>query len=103
MPEHDPLSKNLMMSVDDGKSGPLLLKLQDTISEIFESSLKKRPSLNDDYFELGGTSLGLIFVISEISNKLNIVIDPGIIMNGLSVAALAQSIEVKLNCLERPS
>lgn len=69
-----------------------LTNIQEKISNIFETSLKIRPSLNDDFFDLGGTSLGLVEVITEISKELKVDVDPSIVLGGVNVAALAYSI-----------
>ena len=47
----------------------------------------------DDFFELGGTSLALITVVMRLSERFGIPLDTSIIVEGATIASLARCVE----------
>ncbi len=49
--------------------------------------------VDDDFFELGGTSLALITVVMRLSERFGIPLDTSIIVEGATIASLARCVE----------
>jgi syringomycin synthetase protein SyrB1 len=49
--------------------------------------------VNDDFFDLGGTSLALINVVAEMSKRFAISLDTSIVARGATVSALAEAVK----------
>jgi acyl carrier protein len=60
---------------------------------------------NDDFFDLGGTSLALINVVVEMSKRFNLPLDTGIVTQGATVSALAKAVKEKMSAanLQQPT
>jgi syringomycin synthetase protein SyrB1 len=48
---------------------------------------------DDDFFELGGTSLALITVVMRMSERFEIPLDTSIVVEGATIGSLAQCVE----------
>ena len=48
---------------------------------------------DDDFFELGGTSLALITVVMRMSERFGIPLDTSIVVEGATIASLARGVE----------
>jgi acyl carrier protein len=71
--------------------------IEKTVTEIWSEVLKTddiRP--DDDFFDLGGTSLGLISVVMKMSERFGVPLDTGIVTKGATVASLAGSVREKI-------
>jgi amino acid adenylation domain-containing protein len=83
-----------------------LSSIENTIAEIVAGVLgRDEVGLDDDFFDLGGTSLGLISAVMKMSDCFGLPLDPGIVTRGATVKALAQAVNEKLDDagLEYPS
>jgi syringomycin synthetase protein SyrB1 len=66
--------------------------VEQVVAEIWASALGvSEVGVNDDFFDLGGTSLALINVVVEMSKRLGIPLDTSIVTRGATVNALAQA------------
>ena len=54
-----------------------------------------RISKNDDFFELGGTSLNALHVINKINNTFNIKLTPSFVMDNSTIYEISQQLEYK--------
>ncbi len=52
--------------------------------------------LEDDFFDLGGTSLALIGVVMRMGERFGLPLETAIVTEGATVSALAKGIEAKL-------
>ena len=57
--------------------------------------------LEDDFFELGGTSLALISVVMRMCERFGVPLETAIVTQGATIAALARSVERKLGSAEK--
>jgi acyl carrier protein len=82
--------------------------VEQAILEIWSSALgENHVGVDDDFFELGGTSLALINVVVEMGKRFAIPLDTGIVARGATVRALAEAVrkrieisaETPLDCL----
>ena len=72
-------------------------RVDEAIAEIFKSTLGvAEVGLDDDFFDLGGTSLGLINAVTEISKRLAIALDTSIVTGGATVRWLAYAVSERL-------
>lgn len=70
---------------------------EETITEIWKSTLGiNELSRNDDFFELGGTSLALINVVVEMTRLFDVPLDTSIITGGATVSSLAERVRERL-------
>lgn len=68
------------------------------VTRIWSEILKtENIDVQDDFFDLGGTSLGLISVVMRMSEQFGVPLDTGIVTNGATVAALAKSVNERLS------
>jgi acyl carrier protein len=51
------------------------------------------PNLNDDFFELGGDSMGMVQVEARITEEFGVELPPGIMLNTSTLGSLAKLIE----------
>jgi syringomycin synthetase protein SyrB1 len=58
--------------------------------------------VNDDFFDLGGTSLALINVVAEMSKRFAIPLDTSIVARGATVSALAEAVKEKMAAMNQP-
>jgi len=73
---------------------PQIDPVEERVSEIWKSSLGvSSVGLDDDFFDLGGTSLALINVVVEMSKRFALPLDPGIVTRGATVRALAEAVK----------
>jgi aspartate racemase len=73
-------------------SGAVESEIEQVVAEIWASALGvSEVGVNDDFFDLGGTSLALINVVVEMSKRLGIPLDTSIVTRGATVNALAQA------------
>ncbi|HEX2328653.1 MAG TPA: non-ribosomal peptide synthetase [Candidatus Angelobacter sp.] len=67
--------------------------LEGTIAEIWAAALGvKEVGVNEDFFDLGGTSLALINIVLEMSKRFAMPLDTSIVAGGATVSALAQAV-----------
>src|SRR5262249_47480899 len=66
----------------------------EAIAEIWAQVLgtKSEIGLHDDFFDLGGTSLGLISVVMKMRDHFALPLDTSIVTQGATVSALAQAV-----------
>jgi amino acid adenylation domain-containing protein len=84
----------LAQAVKERMPGALQPGVENTVAEIFASALGVQAvRLDDDFFELGGTSLALINVVVEMGKRLAVPLDTGIVAGGATVRALAQAVK----------
>jgi aspartate racemase len=75
--------------------------IEKTVSEIWKQILGiNEVGLQDDFFDLGGTSLGLISVVMKMSERFSLPLDTGIVTQGATVAALANAVRERLKTAE---
>ena len=68
--------------------------IEHAITEIWSSALGRSGiGTNDDFFDLGGTSLGLINVVTKMSERFAVPLDTSIVVDGATVSALAKAVE----------
>lgn len=71
-----------------------LANVEQVISEIWSEILKRTGiGLEADFFELGGTSQQLIHVVSRMGERFNLPLDTTIVLDGVTIAALAKSVQ----------
>jgi amino acid adenylation domain-containing protein len=69
---------------------------EEAITEIWTEVLGTNSvGLQDDFFDLGGTSLGLISVVMRMSERFALPLDTSIVTQGATVSALAQAVREK--------
>jgi syringomycin synthetase protein SyrB1 len=67
--------------------------IEGTIAEIWAAALGvKEVGVNEDFFDLGGTSLALINIVLEMSRRFAMPLDTSIVAGGATVSALAQAV-----------
>jgi len=80
------------------------MPVEQTVKEIWAAALGvNEVGMDEDFFELGGTSLGLINVVVEMGKRFGIPLDTSIVTRGATVAALAQAAKERINTLLPPS
>src|SRR5205814_1417849 len=78
-----------------------LTPTEKAVSEIWKQVLGVNAvGIEDDFFDLGGTSLGLISVVMKMSERFSLPLDTGIVTQGFRAAALAGAVREKLNAAE---
>jgi Syringomycin synthetase protein SyrB1 len=71
--------------------------IEQTVAEIWKSALGvSAVGGNDDFFDLGGTSLALINVVVEMSKRFALPLDTSIVARGATVNALAEAVKEKI-------
>jgi syringomycin synthetase protein SyrB1 len=76
---------------------PALPGIEQTVAEIWKSALGvSAVGGNDDFFDLGGTSLALINVVVEMSKRFALPLDTSIVARGATVNALAEAVKAKI-------
>jgi syringomycin synthetase protein SyrB1 len=71
--------------------------VEQTVAEIWKSALGvSAVGSNDDFFDLGGTSLALINVVVEMSKRFALPLDTSIVARGATVSALAEAVKEKM-------
>jgi len=82
----------------NGNSSASLPAIEAIIAEIWASALGVGSvGVQDDFFDLGGTSLGMIHVVMEMSKRFEIPLDTSIVARGSTVSALAQAVKEKFS------
>jgi len=72
--------------------------MEEAVAEIWASALGVNSvGVQDDFFDLGGTSLGMIHVVMEMSKRFEIPLDTSIVARGSTVSALAQAVKEKFS------
>jgi amino acid adenylation domain-containing protein len=72
-------------------------QVEQTITDIWSAALgTNKIGLDDDFFDLGGTSLALINVVVEMSKRFGIPLETGIVAGGATVRALTQAVKEKI-------
>jgi acyl carrier protein len=70
------------------------LPVEKAIAEIWAQVLgTSEIGSQDDFFDLGGTSLGLISVVMKMSERFALPLDTSIVTQGATVSALAQAVK----------
>jgi acyl carrier protein len=70
--------------------------IEEEVAKIFAQVLGvSEVGTGDDFFELGGTSLGLLSVVMKMSERFVVPLDSGIVTQGASVGALAKAVKDK--------
>jgi hypothetical protein len=68
------------------------------VSEILSKTLGvNQIAADDDFFELGGTSLGLIGAVAQMSSQFNLNLDTSIVLDGANVMALSRAVTQAIN------
>jgi acyl carrier protein len=71
--------------------------IEKTVTEIWSEVLKTDDiGPDDDFFDLGGTSLGLISVVMKMSERFGVPLETGIVTQGATVASLTSAVTEKL-------
>ena len=71
--------------------------VEETVGEICASALGIRTvGLDEDFFDLGGTSLALINVVVEMGKRFAFPLDTSIVTGGATVRALAQAVRERM-------
>jgi acyl carrier protein len=71
--------------------------VEESITDIWSATLgTSNIGLDDDFFDLGGTSLALINVVVEMSKRFGLPLETGIVAGGATVSALAQAVKEKI-------
>jgi amino acid adenylation domain-containing protein len=72
--------------------------IEESVAEIWKSALGvSEVGPNDDFFDLGGTSLALINVVVEMGKRFAIPLDTSIVIRGATVSALAAAVRERIN------
>lgn len=79
------------------KPGEQLEILESQVADICFEFLKVRPRSDDNFFDVGGTSLMLLAMISKLGLQFNIAIDGGIVVNGSRISDIAKSLASTLS------
>jgi acyl carrier protein len=80
------------------------MPVEQTVKEIWAAALGvNEVGMDEDFFELGGTSLGLINVVVEMGKRFGIPLDTSIVTRGATVAALAQAAKERISTLLPPA
>ena len=73
-------------------------KVEEMVAGICASALGVREvGLDEDFFDLGGTSLALINVVVEMGKRFALPLDTSIVTGGATVRALAQAVRERIN------
>jgi amino acid adenylation domain-containing protein len=81
-------------------ANPPIPSIEQTVAEIWASTLGvSEVGVNDDFFDLGGTSLALINIVMEMGKRFSIPLDAGIVARGATVKDLAQAVKEKMASL----
>ena len=81
--------------VTNEELGSALLEAQNAVRVIWQDVLgeeaPKDLGVDDDFFDIGGTSLSLIAVVTKMSEHFGTEFPTGIVVNGATIGALAES------------
>jgi len=70
---------------------------QKAVGQIWSDILKIDDiGLDEDFFDLGGTSLALISVVMRMGERFGLPLETAIVTEGATVAALAQGVDARL-------
>jgi amino acid adenylation domain-containing protein len=73
---------------------------EEAVAEIWAQILGvSKIGLEDDFFDLGGTSLGLITVVMKMSERFALPLDTSIVTEGATVRALAQAVGARCSAV----
>jgi amino acid adenylation domain-containing protein len=90
----------LARAVQEKMAGPnpqVLPPVEQAVAEIWESTLGvSKVGIDDDFFDLGGTSLALINTVMEMSKRFDLPLDTSIVAGGATVSALARAVKEKM-------
>jgi len=85
----------LARAVEISKSPGLASGLEARLLEIWEEVLEHRPiGRDDDFFELGGDSLGAMEMLAEIEFRLGPRLTPSVLVDAATIATLAELIDI---------
>ncbi|HYM75985.1 MAG TPA: non-ribosomal peptide synthetase [Candidatus Dormibacteraeota bacterium] len=85
-----------------GNGAPWRSDLERTVADIWAKALGVSDvGANDDFFDLGGTSLALINVVAEMSKRFAIPLDTSIVAGGATVSALADAVKERMAALNQ--
>jgi acyl carrier protein len=71
-----------------------LADIERAVAEIWKEFLPAGDvDVDDDFLELGGTSLGLIGVVMRMEERFGLPLDTSIVLDGATVACLAKSVQ----------
>ncbi len=77
------------------ESGISLSETEDALrtiwTEVLGDDAPAEIGLDDDFFELGGTSLSLIAVVTKLSERVGADLPTAIVVNGATIRDMAQS------------
>jgi Syringomycin synthetase protein SyrB1 len=78
--------------------------VEQAVAEIWKSALSvSQVGAEDDFFDLGGTSLALINVVVEMSKRFALPLDTSIVARGATVRALASAVREQMAADPVPS
>jgi aspartate racemase len=81
----------------------LNLPIEELLREIWTSVLRtEEVEIDDDFFDLGGTSLGLINVVAELSNRLGTPFETAIVTGGATIKDLSGAVRERLRAAAAP-
>jgi syringomycin synthetase protein SyrB1 len=79
-------------------AGPTGPSVEQAVAEIWSSTLGiSSVGINDDFFDLGGTSLALINIVMEMGKRFSLPLDTSIVTRGATVGALAQAVKERIS------
>jgi acyl carrier protein len=71
-----------------------LTDIEQAVAEIWSEFLNVDDiDVDDDFFELGGTSLALISVVMSMGERFGLPLDTSIVTEGATIASLARCVE----------
>jgi amino acid adenylation domain-containing protein len=92
--------KALPLPEKDAHQPPSQDRFEQAVAEIWASMLGvSEVGVDDNFFDLGGTSLALINIVMEMGKRFNIPLDAGIVARGATVKDLAQAVKEKMASL----
>ena len=69
-------------------------EIERTVAEIWREFLPvSELDVDDDFFDLGGTSLALISVVMRMGERFGIPLDTSIVVEGATIASLARCVQ----------
>jgi syringomycin synthetase protein SyrB1 len=91
--DKDALISSLSLGEDtrvNGNVATILNETEQSVRDIWEKVLNyKGIEINDDFFDLGGTSLALLRMLTMVSQHFDTPLDPGLLAEGATIRAIA--------------
>jgi acyl carrier protein len=96
--DRDALRQTLEPKPDsNGKSRASVTRTEQAILDIWEEVLQRKDiGTDDDFFDLGGTSLALIRIFGQVNRTFDVSLDPGVLSEEGTIARLARSVDAEL-------